>query len=165
MAVSESWRHRVVVLRRAGGAPEPVLADLPGYPARLVAAAAGGYWLAVFAPRNQLIEFVQREPEFLARMMADVDSDYWAAPSLETVRRRFLEPLQGGAQKHLGMVKPWAPTRSYGLVVRLDRRFRPTDSFHSRADGRRHGVMSCVEHGGRLIVAAKGGDAIVALEI
>jgi hypothetical protein len=163
VAATESWRHRVIVLRPGGGAPEPVLADLPGYPARLVAASAGGYWLTIFAPRNQLIEFVQREPEFLARMMADVDPDYWAAPSLKS-STTFLEPLQGGAQKHLGMVKPWAPTRSYGLVVRLDRQFRPTDSFHSRADGRRHGIMSCVEHGGRLIVAAKGGDAIVALE-
>jgi hypothetical protein len=160
VAVTESWRHRVVLIRAAGGAIEPVLADLPGYPARLVAAAAGGYWLSVFAPRNQLIEFVQREPEFLARMMADVDPDYWAAPSLRP-STTFLEPLQGGAQKHLGMVKPWAPTRSYGLVVRLDPNFRPTNSFHSRADGRRHGVTSCVEQGGRLLVAPQCPDTAV----
>jgi hypothetical protein len=162
LAVAESWRHRLVVVPQRGGAIKPVLEDLPGYPARLATAAAGGYWLTVFATRNQLIEFVQREPEFLRRMMRDVDPDHWVAPSLKPPNT-FLEPLQGGAQKHLGMVKPWAPTRSYGLVIRLDRSFRPTDSFHSRADGRRHGVASCVERLGQLLVASKGGDAIVAL--
>ncbi|MGO4832850.1 strictosidine synthase [Rhizobiaceae sp. 2RAB30] len=163
IAVSESWRHRIVLLGRDGGAAKPVLEDLPGYPARLAPASGGGYWLSVFAPRNQLIEFVQREPDFLRRMMADIEPDYWAAPAL-TASSTFLEPLQGGAQKHLGMLKPWAPTRSYGLVVRLDRAFRPTGSFHSRADGTRHGITSCIEAGDRLLAASKGGGVIVALD-
>lgn len=164
IAVCESWRHRIVLIGRDGGPAKPVVEDLPGYPARLAPASGGGYWLSVFAPRNQLIEFVQREPEFLRRMMADIDPDYWAAPSLKA-SSTFLEPLQGGAQKHLGMLKPWAPTRSYGLAVRLDRGFRPVESFHSRADGTRHGVTSCVEVGGKLLVASKGGDVIVTLDI
>lgn len=163
IAVCESWRHRIVLLDRDGGPARPVLEDLPGYPARLAPASGGGYWLSVFAPRNQLIEFVQREPEFLRRMMADIEPDYWAAPALKA-SSTFLEPLQGGAQKHLGMLKPWAPTRSYGLVVRLDRDFRPTGSFHSRADGTRHGMASCVEAGGRLLAASLGGGVIVALD-
>ena len=163
VAVSESWLHRVVLID-AGGGMRTVLDDLPGYPARLSPASDGGYWLSVFAPRNQIIEFVQREPEFLRRMMAEVDPAYWAAPSLHP-SSTFLEPLQGGAQKHLGMLKPWAPTRSYGLVAHLDRQFRPTHSFHSRADGLRHGVTGAAEIGGRLLVACKGGDVIAAIDI
>ena len=38
---------------------------------------------------------------------------------------------------------------------------RPVASFHSRANGRRHGVTSAVEAGGRVLVASKGGDAIL----
>jgi len=159
LVVSESWRHRLVALA-AGRGPQPVLADLPGYPARIHRDPAGGYWLALFAPRNQIIEFVQREPAFLTRMIEEIDEAYWAAPSLRP-SATFLEPLQGGAQKHLGMLKPWAPTRSYGLVVRLDQAFRPVASWHSRADGTRHGVFTSLPDGDRLLVASKGGDAIV----
>lgn len=162
VVVSESWRHRLVTLAE-GKRPEPVLSDLPGYPARIHADPRGGYWLAVFAPRNQIIEFIQREPAFLARMIEEVDEAYWAAPSLKP-SATFLEPLQGGAQKHLGMLKPWAPTRSYGLVVRLDAAFRPVSSLHSRADGTRHGVMSCLPSGGQVIAASKGGDAVIEIE-
>lgn len=159
VVVSESWRHRLVSVAE-GRAPEPVLTDLPGYPARIHRDPGGGYWLALFAPRNQIIEFVQREPEFLARMIEEIDEAYWAAPSLKP-SSTFLEPLQGGAQKHLGMLKPWAPTRSYGLVVKLDPSFYPVTSFHSRADGVRHGVFSALPSGGRVLAASKGGDAVV----
>ncbi|MGB6118485.1 MAG: hypothetical protein WBF87_09705 [Mesorhizobium sp.] len=164
IAVSESWAHRVILLPKAGGAAKTVLADLPGYPARLSPSSSSGMWLSVFAPRGQLTEFILRETEFRRRMMADIAPDYWAAPSLKA-SSTFLEPLQGGAQKHLGMLKPWAPTRSYGLVVHIDAKFHPTLSFHSRADGTRHGITSAMEHDGRLIVASKGGDAVVAIEL
>jgi hypothetical protein len=163
VAVSESWLHRVVLIGADGG-KRAVLDDLPGYPARLSPASDGGYWLSIFAPRNQIIEFVQREPEFLRRMMAEVDPAYWAAPSLHP-SSTFLEPLQGGAQKHLGMLKPWAPSRSNGLVAHLDRNFRPTRSFHSRADGLRHGVTASAEIDGSLLVASKGGDVIAAIDL
>jgi hypothetical protein len=161
IAFSESWLHRIAVIG-PGGAITPVLEDIPGYPARLAPGSDGGYWLAVFAPRNQLIEFVQRERKFRRRMMAEVDPEYWLAPTLKP-SESFLEPLQGGAQKHLNRLKPWAPTRSYGLVVRLDRDFQPVESFHSRADGRRHGVTSCIDVGGEILAATQGGNAIVSL--
>ena len=47
----------------------------------------------------------------------------------------------------MGIHKPWAPSRSYGLVVRLDAAMRPVASFHSRANGHRHGVTSAIEVG------------------
>ena len=94
-------------------------ADLPAYPGR-IAPAADGYWLALFAPRSQLVEFVLREPAYRKRMMAEVPQPFWVAPKLRS-GRSFYESLQGGGVKHLGLLKPWAPTMSAGLCVKLDR--------------------------------------------
>jgi len=39
----------------------------------------------------------------------------------------------------------------------------PVASYHSRANGRRHGVTSAIEAGGSVFVACKGGDAVLEL--
>ena len=51
----------------------------------------------------------------------------------------FYEILQGGGVKHLGILKPWSPTRSFGLLARLDRRFSP-DGAPEPGRRRTHGV-------------------------
>ncbi|MEX0405267.1 strictosidine synthase [Aquibium sp. LZ166] len=161
--VSESWRHRIVQVAPES-APLTLYGDIPGYPARMVLdLESKELWLAVFAPRLQLIEFVLREDEYRKRMMKELDPEWWIAPSLHHPAS-FLEPLQGGGLKQLGELKPWAPSRSYGLLVRLDADCQPIESFHSRANGTRHGVTSCLPDGSSVIVASKGGDAIVAIE-
>ena len=71
------------------------------------------------------------------------------------------EPTQQSGVRQLGVLKPWAPTRSYGLAACLDTAYRPVASLHSRANGRRHGVTSCLGIGGRLFFCAKG-DGVVA---
>lgn len=158
--ISESWWHRLLGLKN--GALRPVLAKLPGYPARLTPAGDGGAWLTLFAPRNRLIEFVLQEDAYRRDMLAAVPREFWIAPSLSS-GASFLEPLQCGGVKTMGVHKPWSPSRSYGLVVRLDRNLQPIASFHSRANGSRHGVTSVVEFAGVLVVAAKGGNALLAL--
>ena len=162
--VAESWRHRLLALPLPGGAPAPVLSKLPGYPARLAPAAGGGAWLALFAPRNRLIEFVLLEDEYRADMMRDVPREYWIAPTLAS-GRSFLEPLQCGGVKTMGIHKPWSPSRSYGLVARLDAAMQPVASLHSRANGRRHGITSVVERAGRLLATARGGDALLGIDL
>jgi hypothetical protein len=157
---SEAWRHRIVALE--SGKARAVLSDLPAYPSRIAPAAGGGFWLALFAPRNQLIEFVLREEDYRRRMVSTIDPAYWIAPAL-TSGVSFLEPIQGGARKKLNMLKPWSPSWSYGLVVRCDANMRPFASFHSRADGAIHGVTSLVESGAALLIGAKGSGAIVRL--
>lgn len=160
--VAESWRHRIV--RLAGnGRLEPVLRDLAAYPGRLAPCAAGGAWIAMFAPRRRLVEFVLREPEYRARMMAEIASDYWVSPSLAPMQS-FLEPLQGGTLKVLARLKPWAPSRSYGLIVRLDTDYRPVESLHSRGDGTRHGIRSVLETAEGLLAASAGANALVLME-
>jgi hypothetical protein len=163
IVVSESWRHRLLRLSADGrGKAEPVLSKLPGYPARLAPSSDGCAWLSLFAPRNRLIEFVLLEDDYRADMMRDIDRRFWIAPALSS-GDSFLEPLQCGGVRTMGIYKPWAPSRSYGLVVKLDEALHPVRSFHSRANGRRHGITSVVEAGGRLLVAAKGGHAIIGL--
>jgi Strictosidine synthase len=158
--VSESWRHRLVALSGTESAPKPILEKLPGYPARLSPAADGGAWLALFAPRNRLIEFTLLEDTYRAQMMREVPRAYWIAPALAS-ETSFLEPLQCGGVKTMGVHKPWSPSRSYGLVVKLDAALRPVASYHSRANGRRHGVTSVAENGGKVFATAKGGNVIL----
>jgi hypothetical protein len=163
MVVSESWRHRLLRID-INGHQSVVIDHLPGYPARLSPAPDGGAWLSVFAPRNRLIEFVLQETHYRQDMIDNVPREFWIAPSLAS-NRSFLEPLQCGGIRSMGVHKPWSPTRSYGMVVRLDATFQPVSSAHSRANGSRHGTTSVVEHDGRLLVASRGGDCVVSIDL
>jgi hypothetical protein len=163
IVVSEGWRHRLLRID-ANGNQTVVIDHLPGYPARLSPATGGGAWLSVFAPRNRLIEFVLQETHYRQDMIDNVPRDFWIAPSLAS-NRSFLEPLQCGGIRSMGVHKPWSPTRSYGMVVRLDAALQPSWSVHSRANGSRHGTTSAVEFGGHLLVASKGGDCIVSVDL
>lgn len=161
--VSESWRNRLLFLR-PGARPSVALPDVTGYPGRLAVASDGGAWLSVFAPRSQLVEFVLREDDYRRSMMAEVEPRFWIAPSLSATQS-YLEPMQLGGLKQLGILKPWAPTRSFGLIIGLDAAHEPRLSFHSRADGSRHGITSALEVDGRLLATSKGGDAILSIPL
>ena len=162
LLVSEAWRHRLIRIGQSSSTrSKPVLEDLPGYPARICRAAHGGYWLTIFAPRNQLVEFILGERGYCDAMVSTVDPAYWIAPALAS-GVSFKETLQYGAVKRMGILKPWAPTWSYGLVVLLGSDFIPVASWHSRADGTRHGITCVSEYCGRIVVGAKGsGEALV----
>jgi hypothetical protein len=163
--VSEAWRHRVLAFEtKATSAPQALLSDLPAYPGRIAPARDGGFWLALFAPRNQLVEFVLREDTYRRAMIDTVDPNFWIAPALSS-GVSFLEPIQGGARKKLNMLKPWSPSWSYGLVARCGPTMQPLRSFHSRADGAIHGVTSCCEVNDTLYVAAKGSGRIVGIDL
>ena len=165
---SEAWRHRVVTMDAAGAsrsiAGRSMIDNLPGYPSRLAPAAGGGYWLTVFAARTQLIEFVLREPEFRQRMLAEIDPQYWIAPAYAS-GLSFLEPMQGAGVKQMGVLKPWAPPRSYGLVVRLDADGLPRYSLHSRVGGVHHGIVAVAECHGRLYALSRGAGRLIALDL
>jgi hypothetical protein len=164
VVVSESWRYRLVRLDGKTGEPKTVLNHIPGYPSRLSPTPDGGAWLAVFAPRNRLVEFVLQETDYRFDMMKNVPRDLWTAPALSS-GHSFLEPMQFGSVRSMGIHKPWAPSRSYGMVVRLDGSMVPTGSSHSRANGTRHGTCSVIENDNQLFVAAKGGDCILSISV
>jgi hypothetical protein len=164
VVVSESWRNRLVRIDGKTGVPKILLNHIPGYPSRLSPAADGGAWLAVFAPRNRLIELVLRETHYRFDMMDSVPRDFWIAPALSS-GHSFLEPLQFGSIKAMGIHKPWAPSRSYGMVVRLDASMVPIYSLHSRANGTRHGTCSAIDNDNQLFIAARGGDCILSINV
>jgi hypothetical protein len=161
--ISESWRHRVVLID-PDGSPRAVLDNLPVYPSRLSPAASGGFWLTAFAARTQLVEFVLRENAYRRRMMAEIDPEYWIAPKLKS-GQSFLEPMQGAHIKTMGVVKPWAPPRSYGLIIRLDAGGVPLYALHSRVDGVNHGIAAAVEIDGALFAIAKGPGRLLRLPL
>ncbi len=158
--VSEAWRHRIISLQDQS----VVLAQLPGYPGKLSADGQSGALLAVFAPRSQLIELVLREPVYRRRMMEEVPQHLWVAPSYAS-GKSFLEPLQGGGVRQMGILKPWAPSRSYGLLVQLDSTLQPIASLHSRADGKRHGISSAIRQGGEWLATSRGSGELIAAAV
>jgi hypothetical protein len=161
--VSESWRHRVISIAR-DGTRKVVLGRLPVYPSRLAPATGGGFWLTAFVARTQLVEFVLREPAFRRRMIAEIDPVYWVVPRLSS-GHSFKEPLQGAHIKTMGIMKPWAPPRSYGLVIRLAADGSPRYSLHSRADGINHGIVAAIESNGELVMIAKGPGRVLRLPL
>jgi hypothetical protein len=165
LCISDSWNHRIIALDPNGGSNPDILIDhLPGYPARFAVAANGGFWLSVFAPRNQLIEFILREPRYRRRMLTEVPEDDWMAPALAS-GLSINEPLQWSAIMQMGIMKPWAAGRSYGLLVFLDAELAPRWSCHSRANGSVHGVTSTCEFDGSLFACAKGSGKIIRLPL
>ena len=160
---TESWNHRVSRAPLAGGGigdVDCVIHNLPGYPARLGRAAAGGFWLALFARRTHLIEFVLRENDYRLEMMRTIPPEFWIRPAL-AASGHCLEPMQAGSVKALGIHKPWAPPRSYGLALRIDEQGDAIESLHSRVGGRFHGITAAAETAQGLVLVSKGHGAVL----
>lgn len=161
LLVSEAWAHRILSVRLDTPSRVEVLVDnFSGYPGRLATDESGGYWLAVFALRTQLVDFVLNQRDYVEEMMKSIEPDYWIRPALRSLNSG-LEPLQGGQIRKLGVVKPWAPPRSYGLMVRLSDEGHALESWHSRGGGHRHGVTSVRPAGTHVAVAIRGGRQIL----
>jgi hypothetical protein len=161
--LAEAWAHRVsrFTLTDTGIGPREVVAgNLPGYPARLHLDAYGGFFLGLFARRTHLIEFVLKEDDFREDMIETMAPDYWIAPAF-IGGSDCLEPMQIGGVKALGIQKPWAPPRSYGLLAHLDADGNATDSLHSRAGGRFHGVTGACDTQYGVVIAARGAGRLL----
>ena len=160
--VAESWTHRLTAFSRTGDRRRVIVKNYAGYPARIVRGPADDYWMAFFGLRTQLTEFVLRERDFRNAMMRTVDRDLWIGPTLDG-RFNYREPTQIGRIKKLGIQKPWAPARSYGLVARLTLDGDAAESLHSRVDGRVHGVTGVCAVGLRVFAVSKGRNCLVEL--
>jgi hypothetical protein len=161
--LTESWAHRIscmALTANGSGQPTIVQRNLPGYPARLKLDGRGGFYLGLFARRTHLIEFVLKEDDFRAEMIASMSPDYWIAPAYAG-GSDCLEPMQIGGVKALGIQKPWAPPRSYGLLVHLDGNGDLTDSIHSRAGGRYHGITGACATPQGAVIASRGAGRLL----
>jgi hypothetical protein len=160
--VAEAWSHRLTAFSRAGGGRRLLVKNFAGYPARIVRGEGRDYWMVFFGLRTQLTEFVLREREFCEAMMRNVAQELWIGPTLDG-RFNYREPTQIGRIKKLGIQKPWAPARSYGLVARLNDEGEAIESLHSRVDGRIHGVTGLCVAGARVLAASKGRNCLAEL--
>jgi len=163
LLLTESWNHTLSRYPLNDIRPETrdiLISNLPGYPGRIVPASDGGYWMSLFAMRTHLVEFVLNEDKYRKEMMRSIDPAYWIRPALSS-GEDFLEPLQAGHAKTLGIMKPWAPPRSYGLIANLDEAYEIRGSLHCRVDGKRHGITGIRERGGALYAVSKGNSLIL----
>lgn len=160
---SESWSHRISHVPLQGqqiGSVTTANGNLPGYPARLARAKGGGFWLSLFAVRTHLIEFVLREDDYREEMMRTIEPRYWVGPSL-TSGEDCHEPMQWGGLKALGIQKPWAPPRSYGLLAQINDEGDVVQSMHSRVGGHHHGITAACETAQGLVIVSKGSGRLL----
>lgn len=164
---TESWAHRIRRLwlpERGHSSLEDVVPNLPGFPARIRRDPDGGWWVAVFALRTHLLDFIVTQKDYMREMAASVDCEHWIRPRLRPVTSLpFLAPLQGGGIMVLGRKRYSAPPATYGLVVRLDENARTVDSLHDHEGGRLPGIVAVTPNDGDLLLASKGGDAVAVL--
>lgn len=133
----------------------------PGYLGRL-RGIAGGYALACLSRRDPLIEFLKTEHAFIAELKAKIAPRHWIAPRSKPEFSHDL-PIELGATRLFGEVKPWAPSFSYGLLIRMDENMMPVGSAQSRANGQRHAISDVAVWNGDLIAISKASGEIVNL--
>ena len=76
--------------------------------------------------------------------------------------RDCLEPLQTWrAASALGIEKPWAPPRSYGLLARLDADGEVVETLHSRVGGKNHGITAAIETAQGVVIVSKGSGRVL----
>ncbi|MBK8160942.1 MAG: hypothetical protein IPK59_19990 [Rhodospirillaceae bacterium] len=139
----------------------PRQSGYPAYPGRL-RRTNSGYVMACLARRDPLIEFLKTEPAFVAEMTATIDPRNWISPRLKPDFSHDF-PIELGATRLFGEVKPWAPSFSYGLVIELDRHLLPVRSAHSRANGRRHAITDALSWHGDIIAVSQASGEILHL--
>ena len=67
-------------------------------------------------------------------MKAKIDPRHWISPRVSPEFSHDF-PIELGATRLFGEIKPWAPSFSYGLVIETDGAMTPVGSAHSRANG------------------------------
>lgn len=133
-----------------------------GYPAYLarIRRIDSGYVIACLSRRDPLIEFLKTEREFVARMKANIDPRHWISPRA-TPEFSHDFPIELGATRLFGEIKPWAPSFSYGLVIETDPDMTPVGSAHSRANGIRHAISDVTAWNGSLIAVSRASEEIL----
>jgi hypothetical protein len=164
VVVSLSLDHRVEArsvadLTLAG---RPLATNLPVYPGRIVEH-AGGHWLTAPRPRNRVTEMLLDEPRLIDEMTSGLGREQWFIPRLES-GDLFTEAMQMGQLRVLGTVKSWAPSRSAGVIFRLDDEGRIAQSAHARVDSPRHGATGIAVSGDHVLVALRGHRSVLRLD-
>jgi hypothetical protein len=156
IVVTEFERARIVdvsgTVRHAG---------YPGYLGRLRKTGTG-YVLACLARRDPLIEFLKTERAFVDEMKATIAPQHWIAPKVSPEFSHDF-PIELGATRLFGEIKPWAPSFSYGLLIELNDALAPVGSAQSRANGCRHAISDSLVWNGDLVAVSKASAELLNL--
>ena len=135
-----------------------------GFPAYLgrIRKTQQGYLLACLSRRDPLIEFLRTERDFVEDMKKTIDPRHWISPRT-TPEFSHDFPIELGATRLFGEIKPWAPSFSYGLLIKLDKELMPGGSAQSRANGRRHAVSDAIVWNGDVIAVSQASGEILNL--
>lgn len=163
LVVAESWAAHLCTIPGQTPKKSILIGDLPGYPAR-INSFSDGFILTCFARRDPLIEFILTEKKYVSRMTKELPPELWIAPKL-SAKLDYRLPIQSGATRLFGALKPWAPSFSYGLIMVLDSNFMPIASAQSRANGKRHGLTAALEWRGDLIAVSKGSNELLKISM
>jgi len=153
-----SLLERAAIIDDAGSI---VQSGYPGYSGRL-RRVAGGYALACLSRRDPLIEFLKTERAFVAEMKAKIAPRHWIAPRIHPEFSHDF-PIELGATRLFGEVKPWAPSFSYGLLIEMDETLMPVGSAQSRANGQRHAICDLAAWNGDLLAVSRASGEILNL--
>ena len=131
--VSESSAQSLTAISRENDRRRAIVENYAGYPARMSRGSDGttGWRFSAFA-RSSPNSYPR------ARVLRGDDEDGPArAVDRSDLGRAFQLSWADeiGRIKKLGIQKPWAPARSYGLVARLNAEGEASESLHSRVDG------------------------------
>ena len=161
LLVSVANAHRIDTVDLSSGRSKPLLTNLPAYPGRI--ATYGDAWLVSFPyVRNRLSELLLEERDFVDQMVSTISPDEWMVPRLRN-DNPYTSALQLGQLRVLGVLKPWAPARSYGLLGVLESSGRFAAGYHSRVDGHQHGVTSAVPVADGILVGVCGSRNLLLL--
>lgn len=133
----------------------------PGYLGR-IRRTPTGYTLACLSRRDPLIEFLKTESAFVAEMKAAIAPRHWIAPRANPEFSHDF-PIELGATRLFGEIKPWAPSFSYGLLIELEDTLMPVASAQSRANGQRHAISDAAVWNGDLIVVSRASGELLNL--
>ena len=136
-------------------------AGFPGYLGR-IRKTPRGYLLSCLSRRDPLIEFLRTERGFVEEMKRTVDPRHWISPRTSPEFSHDF-PIELGATRLFGEIKPWAPSFSYGLLIMLDKDLMPIGSAQSRADCRRHAISDAVVWNGDMITVSQASGEILNL--
>jgi hypothetical protein len=163
--LSLSLDHRIVrrLLSDLSGPDTVIESNLPVYPGR-IHNAGETFWVAAPYARNAATEFILEEESLCRDMVQSLQPSEWLVPQLRR-ENPYREALQSGQLRVMGVIKPWAPPKSYGLAFELSTSRGVTRSFHSRADGVVHGVTGVFARGKVAIATSRGRANLVELGI
>lgn len=135
-----------------------------GYPAYLgrLRKTTEGFLLACLSRRDPLIEFLRTEWDFVEDMKKTIDPQHWISPRANPEFSHDV-PIELGATRLFGEIKPWAPSFSYGLLIKLDKDLMPDGSAQSRANGRRHTISDAIVWNGEVIAVSQASGEILNL--